>query len=109
MLGGGAGPGWDRTVAAIYDMPIIRARFNQALRASLDYEPEASAAGEVERLFRIRVEAFDWNCPQFITPRYSEAELEERERPLRQRIADLEADLHRVRAPSGDGEAAAGG
>lgn len=72
-------------------------------------EPEASAAGEVERLFRIRVEAFDWNCPQFITPRYTEAELEERERPLRQRIADLEADLHRVRAPSGDGEAAAGG
>ncbi|MFS6826742.1 pyridoxamine 5'-phosphate oxidase family protein [Cyanobium sp. ATX-6F1] len=28
-------------------------------------EPEA---GEPERLFRIQVEAFDWNCPQFITP-----------------------------------------
>jgi hypothetical protein len=44
MLGGGAGPGWDRTVSAIYDMPILRARFNQALRASLDSEPEATAA-----------------------------------------------------------------
>lgn len=28
----------------------------------------------VERGFIIRVEAFDWNCPQHITPRYSEAE-----------------------------------
>ena len=27
----------------------------------------------VERGFLIRVEAFDWNCPQHITPRYTEA------------------------------------
>jgi hypothetical protein len=44
MLGGRGGPGWDRAVAAIYDMPILRARFNQVLRASLDAEPEARAA-----------------------------------------------------------------
>jgi len=31
----------------------------------------------VERGFVIHVEAFDWNCPQHITPRYSEAELKE--------------------------------
>jgi len=62
--------------------------------------PQNPEAGEVERLFRIRVEAFDWNCPQFITPRYTAAELEERERPLRQRIAELEAELQRWRAPS---------
>jgi predicted pyridoxine 5'-phosphate oxidase superfamily flavin-nucleotide-binding protein len=30
----------------------------------------------VDRAFVIRVEAFDWNCPQHITPRYSEAELD---------------------------------
>jgi len=60
------------------------------------HEPEA---GEVERLFRIRVDAFDWNCPQFITPRFTEAELEERERPLRQRIAELEAELLGLRRP----------
>ena len=29
----------------------------------------------VERGFVIEMEAFDWNCPQHITPRYSEAEL----------------------------------
>ena len=34
-----------------------------------------SYPARVERGFIIRVEAFDWNCPQHITPRYSEAEL----------------------------------
>jgi ferredoxin-NADP reductase/predicted pyridoxine 5'-phosphate oxidase superfamily flavin-nucleotide-binding protein len=29
----------------------------------------------VERGFLIHVEAFDWNCPQHITPRYTEAEI----------------------------------
>jgi len=31
----------------------------------------------VERGFVIRIEAFDWNCPQHITPRYTEAEIGE--------------------------------
>src|SRR5688500_14768929 len=30
----------------------------------------------VERGFVIHVEAFDWNCPQHITPRFTEAEIE---------------------------------
>ncbi|NEI57865.1 pyridoxamine 5-phosphate oxidase [Rhizobium leguminosarum] len=30
----------------------------------------------VERLVLIAVEAFDWNCPQHITPRFTQAELE---------------------------------
>ena len=34
----------------------------------------------VERGFAISVEAFDWNCPQHITPRFSEAELTAMER-----------------------------
>jgi hypothetical protein len=46
----------------------------------------------VERLIRIRVEAFDWNCPQFITPRFTAAELEARLRPLQERIAALESE-----------------
>ena len=29
----------------------------------------------VERGFLIGVEAFDWNCPQYITPRFTEAEV----------------------------------
>jgi len=48
-----------------------------------------------ERLFRIKLEAFDWNCPQHITPRYTEAELAEVVHPLQDRISELEATLAR--------------
>ena len=47
----------------------------------------------IERAFVITVEAFDWNCPQHITPRFTVPEIEDEIRPLRQRIADLEARL----------------
>lgn len=36
----------------------------------------------VERGFVIEVEAFDWNCPQHITPRYSGREVQEIVQPL---------------------------
>jgi len=52
-------------------------------------------AAATERLFRIQVEAFDWNCPQHITRRFTEAEVSQAIRPLQQRIADLEAELAR--------------
>ena len=48
---------------------------------------------QVERGFLIRVEAFDWNCPQHITPRFTAAEVEAATAPLRERIAELEARL----------------
>jgi hypothetical protein len=47
----------------------------------------------IERVFVIDVHAFDWNCPQHITPRYSEAEVREVIAPLRERIAELERQL----------------
>ncbi|WP_426415233.1 2Fe-2S iron-sulfur cluster-binding protein [Aestuariirhabdus sp. LZHN29] len=47
----------------------------------------------VERGFIISVEAFDWNCPQHITPRYSQVELDERIEPLRAQIKALSARL----------------
>ena len=31
----------------------------------------------LERIFKLRLEAFDWNCSQHITPRYTEQELHE--------------------------------
>lgn len=48
----------------------------------------------VERIFRIRVVSFDWNCPKFITPRYTAAEIERAVAPLHRRIAELEAALN---------------
>ena len=47
----------------------------------------------VERVFLIEVVSFDWNCPKYITPRYTAAEVEEAVTPLRQRIAELEAEF----------------
>jgi len=49
----------------------------------------------VGRVVRIRVAAFDWNCPKYITPRYTDAEVEAVVAPLRARIAELEAGLAR--------------
>jgi predicted pyridoxine 5'-phosphate oxidase superfamily flavin-nucleotide-binding protein len=54
-------------------------------------EPDAHRI--VERLFFIEVVAFDWNCPQYITPRYTVGEIQELIAPLQRRIAELEAEL----------------
>ena len=53
---------------------------------------DTSYSGRPERLFTIAVEAFDWNCPQHITPRYTEAELHHVLEPVRDRIAALKAE-----------------
>ncbi len=47
----------------------------------------------VERVFIINVVSFDWNCPKYIPPRYTVAEIEEAVAPLKRRIAELEAQL----------------
>jgi len=47
----------------------------------------------VERLFLIQVISYDWNCPQYITPRFTAAEMEKYAAPLKARIAELEAQL----------------
>ncbi len=47
----------------------------------------------VERGFLITIEAFDWNCPQHITPRFTPAEIGKAVAPLHQRIAELEQML----------------
>ncbi|MEK7352716.1 MAG: pyridoxamine 5'-phosphate oxidase family protein [Nitrospirota bacterium] len=52
----------------------------------------------VERLVFINVVSFDWNCPKYITPRYSAEEVEEYVGPLKRRIAELEAQLDTVKS-----------
>jgi uncharacterized protein len=52
----------------------------------------------VERLVFIDIVSFDWNCPKYITPRYSAEEVEEVVGPLKTRIAELEAQLHTVKS-----------
>jgi predicted pyridoxine 5'-phosphate oxidase superfamily flavin-nucleotide-binding protein len=50
-----------------------------------------------ERAFLLHVEAFDWNCPQHITPRFSQQEIETALSPVRMRIAQLEAENKMLR------------
>jgi len=72
-----------------------RARFEDAtgdgdllLRLS-----QSEGGALVDRVVVIDVESFDWNCPQYITPRFTESEVEAKLRTLRLRIAELEARL----------------
>jgi hypothetical protein len=52
----------------------------------------------VERALVIRIEAFDWNCQQYITPRYSQDQVIEAMAPIRQRLAQVEEENKRLRA-----------
>jgi predicted pyridoxine 5'-phosphate oxidase superfamily flavin-nucleotide-binding protein len=67
-------------------------------------EPEIVAklhddySAKVERGFIIRVEGYDWNCPQHITPRYTVAEIEATIQPLQERIKSLERENAELRA-----------
>jgi len=53
--------------------------------------------GLAERGFTLRLHAFDWNCPQHITPRFTADEIEAAITPLRARLRDLEAENARLR------------
>jgi uncharacterized protein len=52
---------------------------------------------KIERAFVLHVEAFSWNCPQHITPRFTEAEVDVALRPVRAYIAQLEAENRMLR------------
>jgi uncharacterized protein len=51
----------------------------------------------VERGMLIDVEAFDWNCSQHITPRFVAQDFESAIGRLQTRIAELEAENHKLR------------
>jgi hypothetical protein len=50
-----------------------------------------------ERLFVLHVEAFAWNCPQHVRPRFTEQEIAAALAPVRARIAQLEAENKMLR------------
>jgi len=77
---------------------IIAATTNPALAAAV--APEGIPARMIERVFRIHVTGFDWNCPKYITPRFTTEEVERVAAPLKSRITELEAALALARGPS---------
>jgi predicted pyridoxine 5'-phosphate oxidase superfamily flavin-nucleotide-binding protein len=67
---------------------IVYAEDEQQLLARLE---ASDYRARVERAVVMTIEAVDWNCPQHITPRYTEGEMEQLVTPLQNRIAELEA------------------
>jgi len=51
-----------------------------------------------ERVYVIEVIGFDWNCPQHITPRFTEAEIAEVVAPLTTELAQLRAEVAQLRS-----------
>lgn len=52
---------------------------------------DSSAA--IERGFIIHIEGFDWNCPKYITPRYTETQIKKYIDPIQKENAELKAIL----------------
>jgi uncharacterized protein len=69
---------------------VLDAREHAELADQLAPEPPRK---KVERLLLIQVISYDWNCAQYITPRFTAAEVETYVAPLKARIAELEAQL----------------
>jgi uncharacterized protein len=101
----------DRACLFLMDYPR-RARLKIYVHVeavSLEMDPkltelvvEPRYRGKVERIFVLKLDAFDWNCSQHITPRFTEQEIAVAVKPLQDRIAELEAEnarLKTTRAP----------
>jgi predicted pyridoxine 5'-phosphate oxidase superfamily flavin-nucleotide-binding protein len=79
----------------VYEGDAAAQKLIEQLRAPEEKTP-------AERALLITIQAFDWNCPQHITPRYTEEELATVLEPLRLRLEALEAENAKLRkaAPS---------
>jgi uncharacterized protein len=96
----------DRAALILMDYPHRRRLKLYAHVEAKDLSADPALAAElalpgyrakVERALVIHLTAFDWNCPQHITPRFSEAELEPALAPFRARLEALETENQALR------------
>ncbi|HEY3739152.1 MAG TPA: pyridoxamine 5'-phosphate oxidase family protein [Bryobacteraceae bacterium] len=59
-------------------------------------DPEYHAV--VERVFLITIEAFDWNCQQHITPRFTQEQIRGALAPIEKRMQALELENEKLRS-----------
>ena len=74
---------------------IVEIKDDPALHKLLDLE---NYKFRPERMMVFHVEAYDWNCPQHITPRFTAEEIEEILQPQYQHIKNLEAEILELKA-----------
>jgi uncharacterized protein len=105
----------DRAALILMDYPNRRRLKLYAHVEAKDLAADSKLAAElglpgyrakVERGLIIHLAAFDWNCPQHIVPRFSEAELAPALAPLRARLEALEAENQALRAKLAESSAA---
>ena len=91
----------DRVALILMDYPARRRLkiYAHAEVVSLDGRAELAAKLEVpgyrakaERAILLHLDAFDWNCPQHITPRFTQEEITVAVRPAMERLEALEAE-----------------
>jgi len=74
-----------------------RAADQQMEPALIERLQDAGYRARIERGMVIAIEGFDWNCPQHITPRFTEAEMASAVAPLLERLRVAQAELERYR------------
>ena len=76
--------------ASIVQLEDAPALFDQIDPADYEHKPE--------RMMVLDIQAYDWNCPQHITPRYTSEEVEAAFSSYRKYVSDLEAENKRLKA-----------
>lgn len=78
--------------------------YGQVEKLALDADPalresvtDGAYGARAERIFRLRLNAFDWNCAQHITPRFTERDVAVAVQPLHDAIARLERENAELR------------
>ena len=69
----------------------------EAARDWIERLREPGYKAVIERVYVIRIEAFDWNCPQHITPRYTAEQIQEMLEPFERRMQELERENQKLR------------
>ena len=89
----------DRFSAIFVDYPN-RTRLKVRGRATYHAEPSSELIGALrgesirnDGAITVEITASDWNCPKYITPRYTADQVSAAIEPLQERIVELEAQL----------------
>jgi uncharacterized protein len=97
----------DRVSLILMDYPARRRLklFGHVEARDLEGDPDLAGRlatpgyrARAERALVIRLAHFDWNCPQHIVPRFTQAEIDAALAPVRDRLAALQADNDALRA-----------
>ena len=76
--------------ASVIELKDDPALFEQLKPGNYKFKPE--------RMMVLHVEAYDWNCPQHITPRYTAQDIETAFAAERKKVQEMQAELVELRA-----------